>query len=77
MLHSFQKQKKDTVADKRTMEERERERGIYVHTYIYTGARPDSQARDIIGKMASNCGEESGASSDFCGPILGKVQAFC
>jgi len=27
--------------------------------------------------MASNCGEESGAPSVFCGPILGKVQVFC
>ena len=35
------------------------------------------QARDIIGKMASNNGEVSGASSVFCGPVLGKVQTFC
>ena len=34
-------------------------------------------ARDIIGKMASSCGEVSGASSVFCGAILGKVQTLC
>ena len=34
------------------------------------------QARDIIGKMASTCGEVSGVSSVFCGAILGKVQTF-
>ena len=54
--------------------------------HVHAGARTDSyvrtagrgvQARDIIGKMASNCGEVSGASSVFCGPISGKVQAFC
>ena len=53
--------------------------------HVHAGARTDSyvrtagrgvQARDIIGKMASNCGEVSGASSVFCGPISGKVQAF-
>ena len=31
------------------------------------------QVRDIIGKMASNYGEVSGASSVFCRPVLGKV----
>jgi len=41
------------------------------------GPRAWFQARDIIGKMASNRGEESGACSVFCGPVLGKVQAFC
>ena len=28
------------------------------------------QARDIIGKMASTCGEVSGASSVFCGAMF-------
>jgi len=40
-------------------------------------ARAWFQARDIIGKMASTCGEVSGASSVFCRAILGKVQTFC
>ena len=28
-------------------------------------------------KKFNNCGEVFGASSVFCGPILGKVQTFC
>ena len=99
MLHSFQKQKKDTVADNRmadgkcasvretdrdrdsdkeTETESEREREGEREIYVHTGACTDSQiwvwfqARDIIGKMASNCGEESGTPSVFCKPILGK-----
>ena len=64
-------------------------RSLYFASYtfhVHAGARTDSyarpatswfQARDIIGKMASNCGEVSGASSVFCGPISGKVQALC
>ena len=61
--------------------EREREREIYVHTGACTDSpiyyiRAWFQARDIIEKMASNCGEEFGAPSVFCGPILGKVQMF-
>ena len=41
------------------------------------GARAWFQARDIIGKMASTRGEVPGASSVFCGAILGKVQTLC
>ena len=42
--------------------------------YAYMGV---VLAHDIIGKMASNYGEVSGASSVFCRPVLGKVQMFC
>ena len=64
-------------------------RSLYFASYtfhVHAGTRTDSyarpaaawfQARDIIGKMASNCGDVSGASSVLCGPISGKVQAFC
>ena len=59
---------------------------MYMRAHTQTprcGAPTNSQIRvwfqacDLIGKMASNCGEESGASSVFCGPILGMVQMFC
>ena len=49
---------------------------FYIRARAPTQIRTWFQARDIIGKMASNCGEESGAPIVF-GPILGKVQVFC
>ena len=54
--------------------------------YVHASARTDTQmwparrfragfqARDIIEKMASNCGEESGAPSVICGTILGNFR---